>query len=556
MRKLAINHKDFLLLTGIILPQIVVIMYFGVHKTWLFGDEQWTFNLANHYYEPFLGDASRYYNQWLTSDFWNKALTVQPKYAFNYNSVFYNQAQDVHPPLYYVIIHTICSFLPNVFSKWFGLIPNIIFFVITQVALYRTGLLLFKKAGIALVTCFLYGFSWGIVNNTVYIRMYVLWALWGMLSYYFHLRLLKAFSNKLLVLSLLVSLCGILTQYYFLIFQFFLSGGYAIYQLFQKRYKRFFIYCIGYICVLCAAIAIFPASIYQITGKVGNQGQAAFNNLASSSFGNRLSTFVHITSMDIFGGHIRWVMETLVVVFVISVLLKFCHIGIALKRNPQMDIHVDIHFYRSRFEFNIVFDYVKISILYTLFVATAYFTVVAKIAPYLESRYLVIVYPMVVILFIALLQFLGRLDHWSQKCIYLMIILLTVFSSGNTYRMRNLFGYDPKYSSMMEIINQDYHSDIAFIIISKGKTFWPVINEVTTMANADYSLLLSEEDLDNLKSYLDSYSKNHNAFLVYYGNMNEQDSKNMEKIISENTEYKNFKIVDFYMGNIYLFTKM
>ena len=81
-----------------------------------------------------------------------------------------------------------------------------------------------------------------------------------------------------------------------------------------------------------------------------------------------------------------------------------------------------------------------------------------------------------------------------------MIILLTVFSSGNTYRMRNLFGYDPKYSSMMEIINQDYHSDIAFIIISKGKTFWPVINEVTTMANADYSLLLSEEDLDNLKS--------------------------------------------------------
>ena len=81
MRKLAINHKDFLLLTGIILLQIVVIMYFGVHKTWLFGDEQWTFNLANHYYEPFLGDASRYYNQWLTSDIWNKALTVQPKYA-------------------------------------------------------------------------------------------------------------------------------------------------------------------------------------------------------------------------------------------------------------------------------------------------------------------------------------------------------------------------------------------------------------------------------------------------------------------------------------------
>lgn len=75
----------------------------------------------------FLGDASKYYNRWLSPDFWNSALTVQQEYAFNYKSVFYNQAQDVHPPLYYVIIHTISSFFPGTYSKWFAIIPNMMF---------------------------------------------------------------------------------------------------------------------------------------------------------------------------------------------------------------------------------------------------------------------------------------------------------------------------------------------------------------------------------------------------------------------------------------------
>lgn len=86
MKKFAVIDRDAYLLIVIILLQLIVITYFGIHKNWLFGDEQWTFNLANRYYEPFLGDASKYYSQWLTPDFWNSALAVQPEYAFNYIS--------------------------------------------------------------------------------------------------------------------------------------------------------------------------------------------------------------------------------------------------------------------------------------------------------------------------------------------------------------------------------------------------------------------------------------------------------------------------------------
>ena len=45
--------------------------------------------------------------------------------------------EDVHPPIYYLLLELICSmlFIDN-FTKWSGLILNIIFFVLTICMLY------------------------------------------------------------------------------------------------------------------------------------------------------------------------------------------------------------------------------------------------------------------------------------------------------------------------------------------------------------------------------------------------------------------------------------
>ncbi len=117
--------------------QICIIVYFCNTKIGLFGDEIWSFNLSNNYYEPFLGDASKYFNMWLSNNFWNSSITVSPNHTFAYDSVYYNQSLDVHPPLYYMLLHTVCSFFPDVFNKWFGFSINIFFFIVTQLVLYR-----------------------------------------------------------------------------------------------------------------------------------------------------------------------------------------------------------------------------------------------------------------------------------------------------------------------------------------------------------------------------------------------------------------------------------
>ncbi len=56
------------------------------------------------------------YNEWLDGDTYWGYVTVGETERFDYANVYENQVNDVHPPLYYFVLHTICSFFPDTFS--------------------------------------------------------------------------------------------------------------------------------------------------------------------------------------------------------------------------------------------------------------------------------------------------------------------------------------------------------------------------------------------------------------------------------------------------------
>lgn len=65
---------------------------------------------------------------------------------FNYTSVYYNQVQDVHPPLFYMLVHTVSSIFNNTFSKYIIFSINILFFIGTCIFIWKTLNLLRKKS--------------------------------------------------------------------------------------------------------------------------------------------------------------------------------------------------------------------------------------------------------------------------------------------------------------------------------------------------------------------------------------------------------------------------
>ena len=63
--------------------------------------------------------------------FYKKYLSVNKTSRFNYYKVWENQSKDVHPPMYYVFLHSICSLFPEKFSKCYAGSINLFFSLLT-----------------------------------------------------------------------------------------------------------------------------------------------------------------------------------------------------------------------------------------------------------------------------------------------------------------------------------------------------------------------------------------------------------------------------------------
>lgn len=268
------NIVSLLILAIIVILQIV---FFAVtaaaQKTALHEDEYFSYGLSNSYYRPFLYGSTLKVpdnsNIWMTGNDFSEYIKTNDDTAFSYGSVWHNQAEDTHPPLYYAFLHTICSVFKNTFSIWYGLILNLVCFAICQFFLYKLFRLLTNSDVVSLAVCFLYGFSIGGQNTVFFIRMYMMLTMWSVIFVYLNVRLYKkvdiSFVSDIIPLAL-VTLAGALTQHLFLFFAFVYTALMCIYWLLKKKIKVLFLYGSSILAGVLLSFAVFPASIKHLFG--------------------------------------------------------------------------------------------------------------------------------------------------------------------------------------------------------------------------------------------------------------------------------------------------
>ena len=223
-------------LIGIVIVIVGVLsVILGFKKVGYNVDEIWNYGLANHVGGPTLDVELR--REYSGMGPFEDYMEVNSGQGFDYVNVWKNQAADVHPPFYYLIFHTVCSFFPNTFSKWYGIALNILWMAAIMVMLYKlakeiTGSEL-KSFGIILA----YGTSVIFLNTIVFIRMYTQFAFFTIsLTYLFKHYWDKELDKKFYRLFAIVTVLGMLTHYYFLIFSFFMCLCFAINLIRNKRY--------------------------------------------------------------------------------------------------------------------------------------------------------------------------------------------------------------------------------------------------------------------------------------------------------------------------------
>lgn len=311
--------------------QYALCIHYGMKREYLFCDEVYSYGLANSNDHTFLhpGENDEPLDNWVSGSYFSDYMDYNDE-SFNYSAAYVNQERDVHPPLYYMLLHTVSRFFENSgYSAVPGLILNLIILAFVDIVLLYVAVNLLGSRWRGLAAAVLWGLSAVGISNCMLIRMYLLQTLEVLLFAAAHIFILKH-KRKMTVpyfimLAFTVFLGG-LTHYYFYFFVAGLGLCVCIYLLFVKRIKEMFAYGFSLVTGLAAAIAVFPATLDHI---FGYRGSYATKNLAGFA-ANKFMSYVKYIDKAYFAGLLPIILLIVFVLVAVYIISKFVIIHISV----------------------------------------------------------------------------------------------------------------------------------------------------------------------------------------------------------------------------------
>lgn len=249
---------------------MLVSVFFANKKVGMYEDEVVTYGLANSHYATWISDIKdEYINGNMTERVVSKQdflsyLSVDKGERFDFKSVYINQSNDVHPPLYYELLNFFCSFKINTFSKWPGLVLNIILYLLSIIFLYFCLNRIFENEIISAFAVMFYGLSFFGISTMLFIRMYILLTLMTILLTYEIVVLLKNEKKHHYITIGITVLGGMLTQYNFAFFAFFITLFTFLYLIINKNIKKAFKMGMSALIGVCGLFICYPYFFKQI----------------------------------------------------------------------------------------------------------------------------------------------------------------------------------------------------------------------------------------------------------------------------------------------------
>ena len=317
---------------GIILIFFVALLvniYFGYQKQGFHEDEYYTYFSSNRSIGLYQPDR-----EWQDRQTIHDEFAVKPGEGFNYGLVKLVQSWDVHPPFYYYIFHTICSFFPDSFTKWSGLITNLLAFTAAFFIFVRLMKELQVSEGLRLIILAFWALNPQTISCNLLIRMYAWLTVFVLACAYFHVRMIKEIDAKEDKLSIgrfavmglfpigIVSFLGFLTQYFYLFFFVPTGFAFAIWLFFMKKdIKKSVLYVVSCAFSLGLAVLYYPASVHHILGGYrGNEATESFLDIGNTTM--RLSFFTGLFNDFVLSGCLYIILIVIVFAIVVSLVMR------------------------------------------------------------------------------------------------------------------------------------------------------------------------------------------------------------------------------------------
>ena len=357
------RKKEIIIISIILVLQTIIFAIVGVNKEYIHMDEAYSLGLAN-YDKVEIQDSEDFYNQWHNGEYYEDYLAVQDKDVGQYKQVYENQKNDVHPPIYYLLLRIAMGFNVNNYSKWPGIILNMIIYIFITIFMYLILQKLFENKKYskekALILAFVSSITMASLTNVIYIRMYALSALNILIITYLHMKLIDSekIKPKLLIAVGISALIGSLTHYYYLFYLAMLYVTFVVKYIKEKKYKDLLYYTITMCIAGVLSLIIFPYSIQHMF--FGYRGQGVISKLTNvPEFAKSIIDYL---------GKVNKFAFNYLMIFIISLI-----IGFAIYKTIKKEKIIK--------EKNKYINHILFSILF-------YFVLVAVASPWIELRYI------------------------------------------------------------------------------------------------------------------------------------------------------------------------
>jgi len=402
---------------------------------------------------------------WIGREQFQDYVTTDSGDRFNYFSVYFNVKDDNHPPVHFMLLHTMSSLFSEKVTVWMGCIINILTLTGCVMLFMKLGLLLDKKeitqAGFGkwcgITAGIMYGCSHAAIATTLLIRMYGVLTFFCVAFFYLHVqKWLEREFDKRNVMLIVVTVLGFLTQYFFLFYCLVLAAVTAMCLFVHKRKKEFFIYIRSMVIAAVLGVGVFPFSIGDVFAS--SRGVEALGNLTGGleEYLVRLKTYGEILLERCFG---NWLLGLLCV---------------------AASLALGIYLFLYKKEHRVLLACFYLPVL-------GYFLLAAKMSPMFVDRYLMAGFPFVSGWLALLICYLTRKLSKRKQ----MAVALAVFG----YCCMHVFTYDGSYlykgyEQQLQIAKE--YKDLPCICIYEGSGYYDNLLE---FAEYDSTLLVTPKEL-------------------------------------------------------------
>ncbi len=441
---------------------------------------------------------------WRTSEEAKDYMTVTGKEILNYPLVYYNQARDVHPPLFYFAVNTVSTFFLGNFSKAIIGIINVSFMIATLFVIKKILESLDKKHLIIPVLIF-YGFSIGAISTVVFQRMYAMLTFFILEYILININISKNnfdIDKKTWIKLGAITILGFLTQYYFCIVAVIVAIYMFIRIYLKKDKKKTMKYILNYVKIAIIGVLIYPPAINHIFFSYRGIGKANMQKSFIEKIVEYFSKVGYSYSVPIV------VLLTIVVVFLAIDIIKKV-------KNQEKIINNE----------NIM-PFV-LAVIFVLYMA-----VVIQVSPeYNTLRYIMAVLPILAIVMFILIDACFENKKISTS---ILIVLASVVS------IYGLIVSEPDclfkgYNRYLKIAEENKHTKFVYI----GSTLFNHIQSMPEFAIYDESLIIDSREIKYVIE--DEELKKAEEFILSIKKY--KGDKEILKEIIDNTEFKNYELL-------------